>query len=97
MDAYLQAYPVFAAYPEGYRIMNEEAVSGTLDSLARIRDLCQERDINFLVLFAPVYHKYWNFFDRAQVEAFCTRLAQAHPLLGFLPLQRQLRPPVFLR
>ena len=83
MDAYLQAYPVFAAYPEGYRIMNEEAVSGTLDSLARIRDLCQERDINFLVLFAPVYHEYWNFFDRAQVEAFCTRLAQVTPYWDF--------------
>lgn len=83
MDAYLQAYPVFAAYPEGYRVMNEEAISGTLASLTRLRDLCRERDINFLVVCAPVYHAYLRYFDWAQVEDFYTRLAQVTPYWDF--------------
>lgn len=83
LDDYLVAYPAFAAYPEGYRIMDEESMSGTLSSLAAIRDLCAERDINFLVMCAPVYHAYMDYFDWAQVEDFYTRLAQVTPYWDF--------------
>ena len=83
LDDYLAAYPAFADYPEGYRIISEEAVTGTLESLARIRDLCEERGINLLVLCAPVYHEYMAYFDWAQVEDFYTRLAQVTPYWDF--------------
>lgn len=83
LDGYLTAYPVFAAYPEGRRVMNEEAVSGTLRSLAALRDLCEDRGINFMVVCAPVYHEYLRYYDWAQVEEFYTRLAQVTPYWDF--------------
>ncbi len=83
LEDYLAAYPAFAAYPEGYRIMDEGAVAGTLESLARMRDLCGERGINLLVVCAPVYHEYMAYFDWAQVEDFYTRLAQVTPYWDF--------------
>ena len=58
LDAYLQAYPVFANYPKSHIEMNEQAITGTLESLARIRDLCREKGVNFLVLTPPVYYEY---------------------------------------
>lgn len=83
MGAYLAAYPVFADYPTGYRAMFEEAVSGTMDSLARIRDLCEARGVGLLVVCAPVYHEYMAGFDWAQVEDFYTRLAEVTPYWDF--------------
>lgn len=83
MDEYLEAYPVFANYPEASNTIHEDAVTGTLDSLARIRDLCAEKGVNFLVLCAPVYADYMDYFDWDQVADFYTRLAQVTPYWDF--------------
>lgn len=83
MEEYLAAYPVFAAYPEGRRVMDETAISGTLRSLAAIRDLCADRGVNLVVVCAPVYHEYLRYYDWAQVEEFYTRLAQVTPYWDF--------------
>lgn len=83
LDRYLEAYPVFANYPEGTRTTDEAAITGTLESLARIRDLCQEKGVNLLVLTAPVYADYLAYFDYDQVADFYTRLAQVTPYWDF--------------
>ena len=83
MDRYLEAYPVFANYPEATNTTNEEAITGTLESLTRIRDLCQENGINLIVLCAPVYADYMDYFSWDQVADFYTRLAQVTPYWDF--------------
>lgn len=83
MDAYLESYPVFANYPEATNSTNEEAISGTLDALAHIRDLCAEKGVNFLVLCAPVYADYLDYYDWDQVADFYTRLAEVTPYWDF--------------
>ena len=82
-DYNLEAYPVFANYPEATNTTNEEAITGTLESLTRIRDLCQENGINLIVLCAPVYADYMDYFSWDQVADFYTRLAQVTPYWDF--------------
>ena len=83
LDRYYEAYPVFADYPEATCYTDEAAITGTLESLTRIRDLCQEQGVNLLVLTAPVYAEYMAYFDYDQVADFYTRLAQVTPYWDF--------------
>lgn len=83
LEDYYQTYPVFADYPEGYRVMEESAVAGTMASLAAIRDLCAAAGVNFQVVCAPVYSAYMAYFDWAQVTDFYTRLAAVTPYWDF--------------
>lgn len=95
LDAYLQAYPVFANYPKAHIEMNEQAVTGTLESLARIRDLCREKGVNFLVLTPPVYYEYLRYFDWEQVVDFYTRLAEVTDYWDFLYSSVSFEPRYF--
>lgn len=83
LDRYLEDYPIFANYPEASNSTSEEAITGTLESLTRIRDLCAEKNINFLVLCAPVYADYMGYFSWEQVADFYTRLADVTPYWDF--------------
>lgn len=83
LEEYLQEYPVFADYPDGTHLMSERAVQGTLDSISRIKRMCEERDINFMVVCAPVYHEYYAQFERAEIEDFSHRLAEITPYWDF--------------
>ena len=59
MDAYLESYPVFANYPALSNQTNEEAITGTLESLTRIKQLCEDNGVQLTVVTAPVYADYW--------------------------------------
>lgn len=83
LDHYLENYPVFANYPPAHNTTIESAVTGTLDSLTHIRDLCAQKGVNFLVLCAPVYADYMAYYDWDQVKEFYTRLAQVTPYWDF--------------
>ncbi len=83
LEEYLQEYPVFADYPDGVHAMSERAVQGTLDSISRIKQMCDERGINFVVVQAPVYHEYYSQFDRSEIEDFTSRLAEITPYWDF--------------
>lgn len=83
LDRYYETYPIFANYPEASYATTEEAVKGTLDSLTRIRDLCQEKGVNLLVVTAPVYADHMDYFDPQQVAEFFTGLAQVTPYWDF--------------
>ena len=61
MDRYLEAYPVFANYPEATNTTNEEASLDPGESDLH-PDLCQENGINLIVLCAPVYADYMDYF-----------------------------------
>lgn len=83
MDEYLDAYPVFKDYPTGEHKMSERAVQGTLDSISRIKEMCEERGINFMVVQAPVYHEYYSQFDMEEIADFTRRLADVTPFWDF--------------
>lgn len=76
LETYLERYPVFANYPDGSRETIEAAVSGTLESVGRIKAMCEENGVNFLVLCSPVYAEQLHYFDLDQVADFYERLAQ---------------------
>ena len=76
MDAYLESYPVFANYPALSNQTNEEAITGTLESLTRIKQLCEDNGVQLTVVTAPVYADYLASFPWEQVAAFYTRLAE---------------------
>ena len=76
MDAYLESYPVFANYPALSNQTNEEAITGTLESLTRIKQLCEDNGVQLTVVTAPVYADYLASFPWEQVADFYTRLAE---------------------
>ena len=76
MDAYLESYPVFANYPALSNQTNEEAITGTLESLTRIKQLCEDNGVQLTVVTAPVYVDYLASFPWEQVADFYTRLAE---------------------
>lgn len=83
MEEYLAAYPAFVNYPTVEKSIDEEAVAGTLKSIAAIRDLCEQKGIRFMVVCAPVYQEYLSYFDWDAVEDFYTRLASVTPYWDF--------------
>ena len=95
LDTYLQNYPVFANYPKAHIEMDEDAITGTLESLARIRDLCQEKSVNFLVLTPPVYHEYIDYFSWDQLVDFYTRLAEVTDYWDFMLSSVSFEPRYF--
>jgi len=73
MEAYLLAYPVFANYPDGRRVMTQ--VENTIQSVRTIRDMCEAAGVNLLVIFSPVYSAHFARFAKDDVIDFYTRLA----------------------
>jgi len=74
MGNYLEAYPIFENYsftPDG----SLTCTAPTMESIARIKAICNERGVNFLVVSAPVYREYYNQFDPQEVRDFYTALA----------------------
>ena len=82
MEAYLSAYPVFADYPESgpYGLYQTE---NCMNSVAAIRDLCEEAGVNLVVVAGPVYRDYFDNFDREAVIAFYEALAEVTPFWDF--------------
>jgi len=73
MDAYLEAYPIFANYPTGRRVMTQ--IDNAVASVAAIRDMSEAAGINLLVIFSPVYSEHFHRFNHYEVAEFFTKLA----------------------
>ena len=83
MEEYLQNYPVFADYPTEPIAVSEEAISGTLRSLAAIRDLCGENGVELMVVTAPLYWQDAARYDWEEMSDFYIRMAQVVPYWNF--------------
>lgn len=81
ITSYLTRYPVFTDYPASAPVMTE--IESCMKSVAAIRDVCQEAGVDLMVVSSPVYYDYLIQFDRAQVEAFYTALADVTPYWDF--------------
>lgn len=82
MESYFEAYPEFVDYPDlhGYRLLK---VQECLDSVARIKAMCEEEGAVLTVVTAPVYADYLAYFDPAEVADFYRSLAEVTPFWDF--------------
>lgn len=80
-ESYLEAYPYFANYPQGSHTLSE--IERTVASVGRIRQMCEQKGVNFVLVSAPVYYDYFNDFDKQQVSEFYTALANVTPFWDF--------------
>ncbi|NLM52429.1 MAG: polysaccharide deacetylase family protein [Firmicutes bacterium] len=81
LDGYYEKYPVFLNYPKyEYKLHH---IDDFIHSVAAIKKLCEEKHINLLVIFFPLYYEYSRFFDPEQVEEVYTRLAEITPFWDF--------------
>lgn len=81
MEEYLQAYPVFADYPTAQYAMTE--IENCVKSITAIRDLCQEREINLIVVMNPVYFEHLAYYSREDLAAFASAVAEVTPYWDF--------------
>ena len=81
MEKYLESYPVFADYPAGNSVMTE--IDSTLDSIRRIKEMCEEKGVNFVLLAAPVYYEYLEYFSKEDVSTFYKKIAEVSPFWDF--------------
>lgn len=81
LDEYIEAYPVFADYPDAEIKMSQ--IDNCVKSVASICDMCREAGVEFHVVCCPVYSEYMEYFDPAQVKEFYTKLAEVTPYWDF--------------
>ena len=81
LDAYYEKYPVFVDYPHIINEMNK--IDETVDSIKRIIEFCEQKDVNLQFVMAPVYWEYLQDFERKDVEEFYTKIAEITPYWDF--------------
>ena len=82
IEDYLEAYPVFADYPDKGPLSLGQT-EACMESVAAIRDLCQAAGVELTVVAGPVYRDYFDNFQREDVVAFYDALAQVTPFWDF--------------
>ena len=82
IEDYLEAYPVFADYPDKGPLSLGQT-EACMESVAAIRDLCQAAGAELTVVAGPVYRDYFDNFQREDVVAFYDALAQVTPFWDF--------------
>ncbi|NLM45843.1 MAG: polysaccharide deacetylase family protein [Firmicutes bacterium] len=74
LPSYLERYPVFRDYP--YNRYELPYSDEFIASVREIKEICEARNINLLVIFFPLYHEHAVLFDYEQLADIYTRLAQ---------------------
>ena len=82
MGRYLEAYPVFADYPDGSGYTLPKTAE-CMASVGRIVDMCREAGAELTVVTAPVYQAYLGYFDRDTVAGFYRSLAEVTDFWDF--------------
>ena len=85
MDAYLESYPVFANYPALSNQTNEEAITGTLESLTRIKQLCEDNGVQLTGVCGL-----FGLLPLGASGGLLHPVGRSHRLLGFLLQLREL-------
>jgi len=82
MDEYHVTYPEFANFPY-YNDVRMFQIDNTLDSLTRIRDMCDAAGINLIIIFNPLFYRHFDYFNRDDFNEFFVRLADVVPFWDF--------------
>jgi len=78
---YYEKYPVFLNYPQ--REYELDYLDDFIASVAEIKNLCEEKNINLVVIFFPLYSEHARYYNPEQVEELYTRLAAITPFWDF--------------
>ena len=81
IEPYLDAYPVFRSYPTDRR--NLAFTAQCMESVARIRDMCEKAGAELIVAAAPVYCDDLARFDRGEVTNYYAALARVTDFWDF--------------
>ncbi len=93
LEGYLESYPVFKDYPQYDRKM--EHIDDAVGSVKRIREKCEEKGVNLLVVSAPAYYESVLWYDREDVKEFYTKLSAVTPFWDFTVSSVSLEPRYF--
>lgn len=74
MNEYYEAYPIFANYPSGYSAMPE--IDTTVESVKRIKEYCESKNVNVTFVMAPVYSEYLSYFPQEEVKEYYKKVAE---------------------
>lgn len=75
LSAYLKAYPEFSQYSAA--ITSLSVFEENRDSLIRIRNACEERNVTLTVMMSPMYYKYYEYLPEEDLRAFFRAIADA--------------------
>jgi len=80
LEQYLATYPSFRT------VLKKEslnAMEDCLGSISRIRAMCEEKGVSFMLIISPIYHTEMDIYDKAQLREFLIRLSQITPFWDF--------------
>ena len=74
LTEYYKNYPVFENYPMESLEMTE--IDTTVESIKRIKEMCEENNVNVTFVMAPAYYEYVKYFSEESVKKFQRKIAQ---------------------
>lgn len=93
LKSYYEAYPVFAEYPDGEYYLN--AINENAESIGRIKEFCDEKGINLMVVNAPIYYEYFSDISKEHVKGFYKAIAEKVDFWDFSVSSVSLEPRFF--
>jgi peptidoglycan/xylan/chitin deacetylase (PgdA/CDA1 family) len=93
MDKYLKSYPVFTNYPTYDRSM--DYIDEAVESVARVKEACDAKGVNFMVVTPPVYYDNILWYDKGQIQEMYEKLAAVTPFWDFSVSSVSLEPRYF--
>lgn len=81
LENYIENYPVFANYPHMDSVMTE--IDSTVSSIRKIKEMCEEKNVNFVIVTAPLYYEYLEYFSKEDVSTFYKKIAEESPFWDF--------------
>ena len=95
LESYLEksAYTVFTNYPSGN--VGIPHLDDCMNSISRIRDMCNANDVNLIVICPPMYYAYMERYSQADQAAFRNALARIVPYWDFTLSSASYEPRYF--
>jgi peptidoglycan/xylan/chitin deacetylase (PgdA/CDA1 family) len=73
LDEFLAAYPNFKIVLKKEKL---DAKDECLGSIKRIKEMCDEKGVSFMMIISPIFHTEMDIYDKGQLEEFLTGLSQ---------------------
>lgn len=81
IESYLEKNPIFINYPHSDIVMTK--INETVSSIKRIKEMCDESNVNLVIVTAPSYYEYLKCFSKEDILDFYTKMAEITPFWDF--------------
>lgn len=82
LEDYVKKYPVFMNYPYD-RIEDLPELDNCLNSIRELKEICDDREVNFKVILTPLYIDYAKYYDQEDIDLFKVKLAEVTDFWDF--------------